>query len=125
MHIQPLKDGIIFQFYDDSTSSRFVNKTKSGIAIAISAKDQANVDRWGVVTRIGPDVKTVKVGEAILVESGFWTPSFDVNNVKFWKTDEQHVILTADKPYGKGATGSKYQGQRGPTPSRYFENFKS
>ncbi|NBN97126.1 MAG: dCTP deaminase, partial [Actinobacteria bacterium] len=26
-------------------------------------------------------------------------------------------------PYGSGARGSKYQGQRGPTPSRYFENF--
>ena len=24
-----------------------------------------------------------------------------------------------------GATGSKYQGQRGPTPSRYFENFET
>ena len=30
----------------------------------------------------------------------------------------------AEKPYGSGAHGSKYQGQRGPTPSRYFENFK-
>jgi len=30
----------------------------------------------------------------------------------------------ADQPYGKGAAGSKYQGQRGPTPSRYFENFR-
>jgi dCTP deaminase len=30
----------------------------------------------------------------------------------------------AEKPYGSGAQGSKYQGQRGPTPSRYFENFK-
>ncbi len=29
----------------------------------------------------------------------------------------------ADHPYGSGAQGSKYQGQRGPTPSRYFENF--
>lgn len=100
MHIQPIKDGIIFEFYDDSTSTRFVNKTKSGIAIAISAKDQANVDRWGVVTEIGPDVKTVKVGEAILVESGYWTPSFEVAGRKLWKTDEQHVILTADEPYG-------------------------
>jgi dCTP deaminase len=26
-------------------------------------------------------------------------------------------------PYGSKAAGSKYQGQRGPTPSRYFENF--
>jgi len=31
----------------------------------------------------------------------------------------------AEKPYGLGAHGSKYQGQRGPTPSRYFENFKN
>lgn len=30
----------------------------------------------------------------------------------------------AEKPYGSGAQGSKYQGQRGPTPSRYFENFR-
>ena len=30
----------------------------------------------------------------------------------------------ADNPYGSGAKGSKYQGQRGPTPSRYFENFR-
>lgn len=29
----------------------------------------------------------------------------------------------ADLPYGQGAKGSKYQGQAGPTPSRYFENF--
>jgi dCTP deaminase len=29
----------------------------------------------------------------------------------------------ADNPYGTGALGSKYQGQRGPRPSRYWENF--
>jgi dCTP deaminase len=29
----------------------------------------------------------------------------------------------ADRPYGARGTGSKYQGQRGPTPSRYWENF--
>ncbi len=33
------------------------------------------------------------------------------------------MTTPAADPYGKGATGSKYQGQRGPTPSRYFENF--
>ena len=33
------------------------------------------------------------------------------------------MTTPADKPYGSGARGSKYQGQRGPTPSRYFENF--
>jgi len=29
----------------------------------------------------------------------------------------------AENPYGAGAIGSKYQGQKGPTPSRYWQNF--
>ena len=29
----------------------------------------------------------------------------------------------ADTPYGTGQIGSKYQGQDGPTPSRYWQNF--
>ena len=29
----------------------------------------------------------------------------------------------AETPYGSGALGSKYQGQQGPTPSRYWQNF--
>jgi dCTP deaminase len=30
----------------------------------------------------------------------------------------------AERPYGSSSLGSKYQNQRGPTPSRYFENFR-
>ena len=30
----------------------------------------------------------------------------------------------AETPYGAGALGSKYQGQAGPTPSRYWKNFE-
>ena len=29
----------------------------------------------------------------------------------------------AERPYGSEELGSKYQGQRGPTPSRYWKNF--
>ncbi len=29
----------------------------------------------------------------------------------------------AERPYGAAGIGSKYQGQRGPTPSRYWQNF--
>src|ERR1700746_444783 len=29
----------------------------------------------------------------------------------------------ASAPYGSSTLGSKYQGQRGPTPSRYYKNF--
>jgi dCTP deaminase len=34
------------------------------------------------------------------------------------------MTTAAEHPYGSGAAGSKYQGQRGPTPSRYYQNFK-
>ena len=30
----------------------------------------------------------------------------------------------AENPYGADALGSKYQGQAGPTPSRYWQNFE-
>jgi dCTP deaminase len=30
----------------------------------------------------------------------------------------------AETPYGAGSIGSKYQGQQGPTPSRYWKNFQ-
>src|SRR5438874_6447339 len=36
------------------------------------------------------------------------------------------VLLSepAETPYGAGELGSKYQGQQGPTPSRYWQNFE-
>jgi deoxycytidine triphosphate deaminase/intein/homing endonuclease len=34
------------------------------------------------------------------------------------------MTTPADVPYGSPELGSKYHGQRGPTPSRYFENFE-
>ena len=45
-------------------------------------------------------------------------PGMKIGQVSFMQ-----MTTPADKPYGSGASGSKYQGQRGPTPSRYFENF--
>jgi dCTP deaminase len=29
----------------------------------------------------------------------------------------------SERPYGSGGLGSKYQGQKGPTASRYWQNF--
>ncbi len=34
------------------------------------------------------------------------------------------MTTDADNPYGTGVLGSKYQGQQGPRPSRYWENFE-
>jgi dCTP deaminase len=36
-----------------------------------------------------------------------------------------HMTTPAENPYGSDKTGSKYQGQRGPTPSRYYLNFRA
>ena len=47
-------------------------------------------------------------------------PAMKVGQVSFMR-----MTTPADNPYGKGAQGSKYQGQRGPTPSRYYENFRT
>jgi hypothetical protein len=46
-------------------------------------------------------------------------PGMKIGQISFLQ-----MTTAADNPYGSSATGSKYQGQRGPTPSRYFENFR-
>ena len=45
-------------------------------------------------------------------------PGMKIGQISFME-----MTTPADRPYGHGATGSKYHGQRGPTPSRYHENF--
>jgi len=44
--------------------------------------------------------------------------------MKIGQLSFMEMSTPAEQPYGRGAKGSKYQGQRGPTPSRYFENFR-
>jgi dCTP deaminase len=46
-------------------------------------------------------------------------PGMKIGQVSFLR-----MTTPADVPYGSARAGSKYQGQRGPTPSRYWENFK-
>ena len=45
-------------------------------------------------------------------------PGMKIGQVSFLQ-----MTTPADVPYGSSKVGSKYQGQRGPTPSRYWENF--
>jgi dCTP deaminase len=45
-------------------------------------------------------------------------PGMKIGQISFLR-----MTTPADHPYGSDATGSKYQGQRGPTPSRYYLNF--
>lgn len=45
-------------------------------------------------------------------------PGMKIGQISFLQMTSE-----AEQPYGSGATGSKYKGQQGPTPSRYYLNF--
>ena len=46
-------------------------------------------------------------------------PGMKIGQISFLR-----MTTAAEHPYGSDATGSKYQGQRGPTPSCYYLNFR-
>jgi dCTP deaminase len=46
-------------------------------------------------------------------------PGMKIGQVSFLR-----MSTAAEAPYGSKSTGSKYKGQRGPTPSRYYLNFR-
>jgi dCTP deaminase len=45
-------------------------------------------------------------------------PGMKIGQISFMQ-----MTTEAEHPYGTGPLGSKYQNQRGPRPSRYWENF--
>jgi dCTP deaminase len=45
-------------------------------------------------------------------------PGMKIGQISFLR-----MTTPADVPYGADSLGSKYQGQRGPTPSKYYRNF--
>jgi dCTP deaminase len=47
-------------------------------------------------------------------------PGMKIGQISFFR-----LTSAAEHPYGSSTTGSKYQGQRGPTPSRFFEEFQN
>lgn len=104
----------------------------------------STLERIGVaddlVARIDGKSSLGRLGLLIHSTAGFIDPGFDGHvtlelanvaslpitlyaGMKIGQVSFMHMTTAADAPYGKGAKGSKYQGQRGPTPSRYFENF--
>ena len=93
-----------------------------------------------LVARIDGKSSLGRLGLIIHSTAGFIDPGFDghitleLTNIatlpitlyprmKVGQVSFVRMTTAADNPYGSGALGSKYHGQRGPTPSRYFENF--
>ena len=96
--LKPLKDSVIFTFVQTTRDGYFRAETDCGFKLAGSdyASDKA---RWGLVEKIGPDVKQIKVGEYILIEPLKWTTAVEHDGKKYWRTAEPHVMgTTTQKP---------------------------
>jgi dCTP deaminase len=93
-----------------------------------------------LVARLEGKSSLGRLGLLIHSTAGFIDPGFDghvtleLSNVanlpitiyhgmKIGQISFVQLSEPAEKPYGSGDLGSKYQGQTGPTPSRYWQNF--
>jgi dCTP deaminase len=93
-----------------------------------------------LVARLGGKSSLGRLGLLIHSTAGFIDPGWDghvtleLSNVanlpitiyhgmKIGQLSFVQMTEPAETPYGADALGSKYQGQRGPTPSRYWKNF--
>ncbi len=93
-----------------------------------------------LVARLEGKSSLGRLGLLIHSTAGFIDPGFDghvtleLSNVanlpitiyfgmKIGQISFMQMTEPASAPYGSSALGSKYQGQRGPTPSRYWQNF--
>ena len=95
-----------------------------------------------LVARLEGKSSLGRLGLLIHSTAGFIDPGFDghvtleLSNVanlpitiyhrmKIGQLSFMQLSEPASAPYGSDALGSKYQNQRGPTPSRYWQNFTS
>jgi dCTP deaminase len=94
-----------------------------------------------LVARLEGKSSLGRLGLLIHSTAGFIDPGFEGNvtlelsnvanlpitiyyGMKIGQISFMQMSEPATNPYGSGAIGSKYRGQRGPTPSRYYENFE-
>ena len=94
-----------------------------------------------LVARLEGKSSLGRLGLLIHSTAGFVDPGFDgqltleLSNVanlpitlypgmRIGQISFQLMTTPADVPYGSGELGSKYHGQRGPVPSRYWENYQ-
>jgi dCTP deaminase len=93
-----------------------------------------------LVARLEGKSSLGRLGLLIHATAGFIDPGWDghvtleLSNVanlpitiyygmKIGQISFMQMTEPAESPYGSSSLGSKYQGQRGPTPSRYWQNF--
>lgn len=98
--LKAIKDRIIFQFLEDTSSGSFANTTDWGFVIK-DAKEDMKVARWARVNVVGKDVKDVTPEDYILIEPLMWTLHIEVGGQRYWTTNESKVmLLSKERPKG-------------------------
>lgn len=93
--------------------------------VAARLEGKSSLGRLGLLTHstagfIDPGFTghvTLELSNVATLPIKLW-PGMKIGQMCFFR-----LSSPADKPYGSGADGSRYQGQRGPTASRSFKNF--
>src|SRR5687767_13076516 len=93
--------------------------------IAARLEGKSSLGRLGLLTHstagfIDPGFTghvTLELSNVATLPIKLW-PGMKIGQLCFFR-----LSSPAEHPYGSGASGSRYQGQRGPTPSRSYANF--
>ena len=93
--------------------------------VAARLEGKSSLGRLGLLTHstagfIDPGFSghvTLELANVANLPIKLW-PGMKIGQLCFFR-----LTSPAEAPYGSGAQGSRYQGQRGPTPSRSFQGF--
>jgi dCTP deaminase len=93
--------------------------------IAARLEGKSSLGRLGLLTHstagfIDPGFSghvTLELSNVATLPIKLW-PGMKIGQLCFFR-----LSSSAENPYGSAASGSRYQGQRGPTPSRSFQSF--
>ncbi len=93
--------------------------------VAARVEGKSSLGRLGLLTHatagfIDPGFSghvTLELSNMATLPIKLW-PGMKIGQLCFFR-----LSSAAENPYGSAKSGSRYQGQRGPTPSRSFQNF--
>ena len=99
--IRPLHNKIFFQFDDKIVKNvggvrGFESVSTSGIVVMANDQDATMTGRWAKVLAVGPEVTDIKSGDRICIHPLRWTSMMTVDQVDFWQTNEDEVMLIED-----------------------------
>jgi len=101
MGLRAIKNHVIFRFVDEVDSKgQFVQTTKWGFVIPGHYDNSAKSPRWGVVEKVGPECKHIKVGQQALISALKWSKGFKFNGENLWRTDEEQIVAICNIPTG-------------------------